>query len=53
MKVLIKIGIGLSIVVVVSVFVVVIVFEKIIKKVFYVFNCYKVKKFVDDKFDGN
>ena len=53
MKASTKIGIGLSIAAVASVSVAVIASEKIIKKVSHVSNRYKVKKFVDDKFDGN
>ena len=53
MKASTKIGIGLSIAAVASVSVAVIASEKIIKNVSHVSNRYKVKKFVDDKFDGN
>ena len=51
MKASTKIGIGLSIAAVASVSVAGIASEKIIKNVSHVSNRYKVKKFVDDKFD--
>ena len=53
MKASTKMGIGLSVAAVASVSVAVIASEKIIKKVAHVSNRYKMKKFVNDKFDGN
>ena len=53
MKTSTKIGIGLSIAAIAGVSVTVLASEKIIKKMAQATNRHKVKKFVNDKFDGN
>jgi gas vesicle protein len=53
MKASTKIGIGLSVAAVASVSVAVMASEKLIKKMAHATNRHKVKKFVNDKFDGN